>query len=230
MSATVVLPPLSPGVNELWNTLLDLAQQVAPGRSPWTLVGGQMVLLHALMHGEVPPQISNDGDVLADIRADPGAITAIVGALGAAGFSVDGISPQGLAHRYTRPVPGPGGLKVLVDVLAPDGVGERADLKTTPPGRTVQVPGGTQALHRTELVTVVHADRTGAVPCPSLLGAIVAKGRACGLPGDPERHHRDLALLCALVDDPFEMRDAMGRKDPAALRRGGTLGNPSHPA
>jgi len=43
---------------------------------------------------------------------------------------------------------------VIIDLLAPEGVGEHADLTTTAPGRTLQVPGGTQALSRTELVTV----------------------------------------------------------------------------
>lgn len=35
---------------------------------------------------------------------------------------------------------------VSIDVLAPEGLGSRTDLTTTPPGRTLQVPGGTQAL------------------------------------------------------------------------------------
>lgn len=176
MSVTVTLPDLPPGVRELWDALLDLAEHVPPS-CPWPLVGGQMVLL---------------------------------------------------PHRYVRTTSG--GREVRVDVLAPDGVGERADLTTTPPGRTLSVPGGTQALHRTTRVAVVHRGRTGTIPRPSLLGAIVGKGRACGLPGDTQRHHRDLALLCSLVEDPFEMREGMGRKDPAALRRGWALGRDTHPA
>ena len=49
------------------------------GTVRWTLVGGQMALLHALEHGQVPAQISQDGDVIADVRTDPGAL--FVGAL-----------------------------------------------------------------------------------------------------------------------------------------------------
>ena len=35
---------------------------------------------------------------------------------------------------------------LAIDVLAPEGVGARADLSTEAPGRTIEVPGGTQAL------------------------------------------------------------------------------------
>lgn len=45
--------------------LLDLGESLDV---PWTLVGGQMVLLHVLKHGQVAPQVSQDGDVVADIR------------------------------------------------------------------------------------------------------------------------------------------------------------------
>lgn len=80
------------------------------------------------------------------------------------------------------------------------------------------MPGGSQALHRTELVTVAHEDRTGPIPRPSLLAAIVAKAAALDLPGDPARHHRDLALLLYLLPDPFEAREQTGSKDPRRLR------------
>lgn len=60
------------------------------------------------------------------------------------------------------------------------------------------MPGGTQALKRTEWIDVTHEGRTAAVPRPSLLAAIVAKGAACGLDGDTARHFRDLADTCRL--------------------------------
>ena len=140
---------------------------------------------------------------------------------------MDGMSPDGLAHRYIRPAkPQP----VKVDVLAPEGLGARANLTTTKPGRTLEVPGGTQALDRTELVVVEHEGRSVAVPRPSLLAALVVKGAASGLPGDPSRHLRDLALLCALVEDPFTMREELTKKDDHRLRMAGVLGSATHPA
>lgn len=96
----VDLPPLAAPVDQLWHVLMDLAEALP---RVWTLVGGQMVLLRALEHGHVPPQISQDGDVVADVRAAPGAIGRIVAALQGAGFGVDGMSPDLIAHRYVRP-------------------------------------------------------------------------------------------------------------------------------
>jgi hypothetical protein len=68
----------------------------------------------------VPPQVSQDGDVIADLRVDRGAIQAVVTALNAHGFALDGMSPTGVAHRYilaADPLP------VKVDVLAPKALG-----------------------------------------------------------------------------------------------------------
>jgi hypothetical protein len=215
----IVLPPLGSPVDQLWHVLLDLAE--LPVR--WTLIGGQMVLLHALEHGRVPPQISQDGDVIADIRADQTALRTVVKALTDRGFDLEAITTDGRAHRYVRPAePRP----VVVDVLAPDGLGLKTKLTTTPPGRTIEVPAGTQALDRTESVEIRHEGRTGLIPRPSLLGAIVSKGRACTLPGDRSRHERDLALLCALVTDPFEMREQIGSTDLRRIRGARTLANP----
>jgi hypothetical protein len=223
MTAVIELPVLPPPLDELWHTLLDLGDQLDV---PWALIGGQMVLLHAIEHDQVPPQVSQDGDVIADIRAVPGALTQVVAGLERMGFGLQSISADGLAHRYTRAAePRP----VVIDVLAPEGLGERADLTTTPPGRTIEVPGGTQALSRTETITVVHEGRSGTIPRPTLLAAIVGKAAATALPG-PERHYRDLALLCALVGDPFELVDQMTRKDRQRLRLASKLLDDSHPA
>jgi hypothetical protein len=150
----VILPPLAAPVDQLWHALLDLSERLTV---PWTLIGGQMVLLHALEHRQVPPQISQDGDVVADVRASPGAVKDVVAALADAGFAAAGLSADGLAHRYERPAePRP----VVVDVLAPEGLpGDSPRLRTTPPGRTVEVPGGTQALSRTEPLNVTRTMR-----------------------------------------------------------------------
>lgn len=78
MTAAIELPVLPPPADQLWHTLLDLGDQLD---APWALIGGQMVLLHAIEHGQVPPQVSQDGDVIADIRAVPGALTHAVAGL-----------------------------------------------------------------------------------------------------------------------------------------------------
>jgi hypothetical protein len=71
----IELPAMASPVDQLWHVLLDLSDPLAV---PWTLVGGQMVLLHAIEHGQVPPEPSQDGDVVADIRANHSALTQIV--------------------------------------------------------------------------------------------------------------------------------------------------------
>jgi hypothetical protein len=92
------------------------------------------------------------------------------------------------------------------------------------------VPGGSQALDRTERIAVVHEGREGEVPRPTLLAGIVAKAAACGVPGDPARHLRDLALLCSLVDDPFELAAELTATDRRGLALARSLGNDADPA
>lgn len=50
------------------------------------------------------------------------------------------------------------------------------------------------------------------------------------LPGDPSRHLRDLALLCALVPDPFRLREELTRKDRRRLHMAGALLDDRHAA
>ena len=113
----VRLRPLAAPVDQLRHVLLNLSEQLTV---PWTLVGGQMVLLHAVEHGRVPPQISQDGDLIADVRSEQRAITAVVDLLTGTGFELDGISPEGLANRYVRPAHP---RSVAIDVRRPKGLG-----------------------------------------------------------------------------------------------------------
>ena len=94
----------------------------------------------------------------------------------------------------------------------------------------MEVPGGSQALGRTELVDVSHDGRVGVVPRPSLLAAIIAKAAAVQLPGDSARHVRDLALLLCLVQDPFTMSEELTAKDRKRLKLASALLGESHAA
>ena len=117
--------PSLPGYNDaLWETLLQLA-----GTQPlqaWTLIGGQMVLLHALEHDVEPTRLSTDIDVVVNVRVVSGGIRSFVKTLESLGFSLVGVSPEGIANRYRRGM-------ASVDVLAPEGLGSRTDLTTTSP-------------------------------------------------------------------------------------------------
>lgn len=204
----VRLPTLPGHDDELWAALIELSH-LRPGE--WSLIGGQMVFLHAIEHGVQPPRVSTDLDILVNARVVAGGVREFVAAIEAAGFMLAGASPEGIAHRYER-----GG--VSVDVLAPEGLGPRTELTTTPPGRTLQVPGGTQALSRTELVPVAFGATQGFVPRPSLLGAIVGKAVAVDVDDIPDAQRLDLALLLSLVEDPVFLAGQLTKKDRQRLR------------
>ena len=216
----LLLPTLAGHDHALWDTLIELTN-LRPGE--WTLIGGQMVYLHALEHAATPPRVSTDLDVLVNARIVSGGVARFVAAIETRGFGLDGVSPEGIAHRYRR-----GG--VTIDVLAPEGLGERTDLTTTPPGRTLQVPGGTQALTRTQLLPVVTATgQAGHVPRPSLLGAIIGKAVAVAVDDAPDAQRLDLAFLLSLVDDPIGLVDDMTAHDRRRLRARAELAHPNHP-
>jgi hypothetical protein len=218
----VELPPLAGAADELWRLLLDLAEVVD---APWTLVGGQMVMLHGLQLGRPSPRVSVDIDTVVDVRADPRGMRRMVRALTSLGLVPAGApGPNGLMHRYVKP-----GTEIAVDldapatsvdVLVPEGLGPSADVTTSAQGRAFPAPGASQALARTELLPVSYEGRTATVPRPNLLGAIV--GKAVGAVADsrePERHLRDLAFLCSLVEDPFALAEAVTPKDRKRIRQ-----------
>lgn len=199
---TVVLPPLAGPAHAAWDAILDIAGATTTG---WTLIGGQMVLLLGLEFGVAPPRTSRDADILVDIRLPRTSLRGFAGILAGLGFALDGMGPDGVAHRFRRG-------DAVVDLLCIDHVGARADLTTVPPGRTLTVPGGRQAVERTRFVAVSHAGRTASVPRPSLLGAVIAKAHAAMLPLTPpdrQRHRSDLAFLLSLVPDPFVLREEL---------------------
>jgi hypothetical protein len=63
--ATFTLPPLAEPTEALWSTLFDFVDLLPADKG--VLIGGQMVLAHALAAGRTPPRISRDVDLLADV-------------------------------------------------------------------------------------------------------------------------------------------------------------------
>lgn len=217
--ASLLLPTLPGHDDALWDTLIELTE-LRPGE--WTLIGGQMVYLHAIEHAATPPRVSTDLDVLVNARIVTGGVAAFVAAIELRGFHLEGTSPEGLAHRYRRE-------GVSIDVLAPEGLGPHTDLTTTPPGRTLQVPGGTQALTRTEMLPIHTTTAAGKVPRPSLLGAIVAKAAAVGVDDAPDAQRLDLAFLLSLVEEPLDLATRMTPKDRQRLHARTELTDRQHP-
>ncbi|MGW6258546.1 hypothetical protein [Streptomyces sp. NPDC055085] len=209
----------------LWGVLLDIADRMSDA---WTLIGGQMVLLHGMEQGRTPPGASQDLDVLADVISEQHSLTTLVSVLAGLGFRPEGVSPEGKVYRYAR---NDSGAMLKVDLLAPDNVGARADLTTSPPGATLEVPGGRQAVQRTESVSVQLGGRLGTVRRPNLLGAIVGKAAAIGIPTAPKaKHLRDLAFLLSLPSNPLALRSELTRSDRRKLALATALSEPNHEA
>jgi hypothetical protein len=208
----------------LWGVLLDLSERV---RDVWTLIGGQMVLLHGQEHGRRPPAASQDLDVLADVISEQRSLLILVAALDELGFQPDA-SPEGKVHRYRRR---DSEGELVVDLLAPDNLGARANLTTTPPGTTLEVPGGRQAVQRTSSVVVQLGERLGTIQRPSLLGAIVGKAAALGIHTAPrDKHYRDLAFLLSLPANPLKLRGELTAGDRRKLALAKALADPGHQA
>jgi len=204
----VTLEVLGEAHEQSWVALDELTAKVDPRR--WVLTGGQAVLLHAAEQGREPPRVTTDADFVVDLRAQPRATTRVAQALLDLGFTCD-VGPNNEGHRFRRG-------EAAVDLLAPDGVGKRATLTTIPGFKTVEAPGGTQALRRAEFVRVhlggTHSQgRTVRLRRVSLLGAIVGKAHALSLPGEPAKHRKDAWFLLSLVDDPYRLAQEVTRSD-----------------
>ena len=221
-NSPVVMPVLSDEQSASWHGLMDLYEKLPAG---WTMVGGQLVHLHCAERGEFPERPTDDIDAVVDVRADPLMLKAFTQALVDLDFQPD-TSGEELQHRWRRG-------KAQIDVLLPDGVGERAASRRGVGGApTLPTPGGTQALNRSQPVAVEVDGRNGTVLRPDLVGALVTKAAAHGV-GDAGRgrHRLDFVTLASLIGrrdfeaanlkpkDRRRLRDMVEacRKDPIAM-------------
>jgi hypothetical protein len=199
------LPRLPDAAADGWRTLFQLTERHGDA---WTLIGAQMVLAHAYEHGVAPPRASLDFDVLANVRmATAGGTETISRTLASLNFELDPPTPDGLSHRFRQGA-------VVIDVLAPDGLGERTPRTTLPPAHTLMVRGGTRALQRSETIEVALGSERGRVRRPDLLGALVVKAAAVGVDDVPRAQEQDFAFLLSLVESPerFHLTDGDRRQ------------------
>jgi hypothetical protein len=212
----ISIPELGDDVHAMWTELIRLAGS-AP--APWVLIGAHMVALHGWARGRDQIRPSKDGDILVDVRAVTDATARMSEALLDLDFDLDGISPDGIGHRFVR-----GALRL--DVLAPDGLGERANVRTTAGARTVRVPGGSQALRRRQTVDITTRGHGGSIPIPNLLGALLVKIRAIEVADEPQAQRRDVGFLLSLVEDPDTIAQEMSASERGWLRRHSYLADP----
>jgi hypothetical protein len=136
----IVLPAMAESQEAAWHGLLDLYEA---HRGGWTLIGGQLVHLHCAERGYSPQRPTDDADAVVDAR-QPNLLGAVTSALIELGFAADVVSADGIQHRWKRG-------KALIDVLVPEGMGERATARRSASGfPTLATPGGTQALNRSD--------------------------------------------------------------------------------
>jgi hypothetical protein len=210
----VVMPSMTAEQRRLWDLVLELSTRLEP--TQWSLVGGQMVALHALLAGVAWPRVTRDVDVLANMEVLQSNLQACTAALGELGLRVR-LDGSGRAYRFCD---GDTAGSVVVDLLAPDHRKKVSALWTVG-GRTIQIEGGTQALRRAAIVEVRLVDgRVGLVPTPNLHGAIVLKAAAWAADSrDRDRHAQDVALLVRLIDDPAELVAGFAGSDRKRLLR-----------
>lgn len=105
---------------------------------------------------------------------------------------------------------------VIVDVLAPEGLEPAPELGGGV--KAVGIPGGSQALIRSEVVTVSVDGKAFQLRRPTLLGAILIKARAIMRHADPDAQREDLLQLLALVEDPRAMAAELKKTERRWLR------------
>lgn len=208
--AEIVIDAIDPSTMELWRTVAKVAATLDAQHRRWCLVGGLMVGLFALEAGQLQ-RATTDIDILGDARQRPSGtewVAERLQHLGATRHEVSGFEAE---KGFRFAVDGQ-----VVDVLAPEGL--RVPPKVDAQFTTIEIPGGSQALRRSELVAIVVDGRRVVLRRPTLLGAILLKARSLPVHSRPEDQRQDLITLLGLAIDPRVMRDNMTGNERRWLR------------
>jgi hypothetical protein len=150
----VAIASLDAQARRLWSLVLSLAESFGADLE-WALVGGLMVQLHGFEHDDAP-RSTTDIDMLGGARRPPRMTERMAGVLIERGAQIPTPPRSNPELGYVFELEGE-----TVEVLGPDGL--RDDPGTTAGLKTFQAAGGTQALHRAEVVLV---SLDGAEPVP----------------------------------------------------------------
>ena len=116
----IQIPDLGDDFHEMWEELIELAKATDV---PWTLIGAQMVALHGWKRNRDQIRQSRDADILVNVRAVTDGTEKLSGVLVKRDFVFDGTTMEGVGYRFKK-------RRISLDVLGPDGLGERASLRT----------------------------------------------------------------------------------------------------
>lgn len=200
-----------------WPLAIEVAQLLPA--SSWTLVGGLMVRLRAII-SDLPPS-RNTTDVDATLHLDTGTTSFgdTAAKLRGAGFILD--PSTAFAYRFAR-----SGEVVedVVDVMCSD-VYSRTRSPRFDQRPLFGVAGARRALDQTETVELGCPNGVTTVfSVPSVTGALVLKGAAyLADQRDKGRHLSDGFMLVACVEDPLTVRSSLSarsRKRVRSLLRG----------
>jgi hypothetical protein len=199
------IDPTTEEARLLWTKALELAELFGDA-TDWTLIGGLMVQLHAIEH-DLDSRLTSDIDLLGDSRRRPSTTQRIAEILESRGGIMAEPPRSNRDLGYQFEIDGE-----IVEVLGTEGIGESGP-KTIGDFRTFQVPGGTQALRRTEVVNI-SLDGKPAIDMrrPNLLGAILIKARVVSKRRRTkfESDRQDLILLLSLAEDPRGLAESGG--------------------
>lgn len=209
LPATVRIRPVSDEARQLWDDALALAEELP--EDGWVLVGGLMVQLHAERYGQSGQRATTDIDILTNSRERPSVTETVAQKLLDLGFdALFSSADEQTLFRFKLD-------GKTVDVLGPDGL--KGDPPTVKPHTTLPIPGGTQALARSELVRVeVEGGRSGVIRVATLTAGILLKARSVQKK-HREKDRQDLVVLLSCVEEPLEMKEEMTSKERGWLRK-----------
>ncbi len=194
-----------------WNIVIDVAQSLPLGS--WTLVGGLMTKVHALLEG-YESRATVDVDMLVDVMSSNANISRVVACLKEMSFK-----PQepGFHHSpFYRMVRDDDIVDILLADHLPRGKAQRATYNGWP---LMEVAGGAQAQERRFEVELAYEGGASRIFVPDRLGAIVLKCAA--YMNDTrlrERHLEDIALLVSLPLDLATELERLHGSDKKRLR------------
>lgn len=212
-----------------WPQCFELAQTV--DSSKWTLIGGLMVQMHALIADIHAVRPTTDMDMV--LHVETGAISGpeITRALSSLGYQLQvPLHRKAIAHRFIRTV---GEQEEVVDVMIADHARPKPPLYLGH-RKPFAVPAGTQALQRT--FTCIITDATGKtitdLSMPTPIAALILKGAAFREDSrDRERHLEDAAVLASILKDPVALVPSLKGSDRSRLLGlHENLSNPQHRA
>jgi hypothetical protein len=201
---------VDPDTMALWRTVAKVAQTLEEEHVGWCLVGGLMVALFAMEAGQIQ-RATTDIDVLGDARQRRSGTEQVAERLVALGAVLHEIGGLDRERGFRFEVDGQ-----VVDVLGPDGLSTPS--LTLGRSQTIAIPGGTQALQRTEMVELVIDGRHVPLRRPTLIGAILLKARSLAVHDRPEDQREDLITLLGLLDDPRSAAATLRKSEVAWLR------------